>query len=160
MKEYTQTYIYNKDTGIPEYNNINEDDGELQQAYKEMALEALAENFKDIKKEEQLNSFGTGAVRFNSGKLRVDLIPPEAIEAYAEVMTFGANKYNDRNWEKGMPLNSSFIASALRHLYKWQKGEENDEETGLHHLAHMLWNVAGAVTMIRRGRDELDDRTE
>ena len=38
----------------------------------------------------------------DSGKLRYDLIPVDALEAIVEVLTWGAdNKYKDRNWEKG-----------------------------------------------------------
>jgi hypothetical protein len=35
----------------------------------------------------------------DNDKLRYDLIPPQALKALAEVLTFGANKYADNNWQ-------------------------------------------------------------
>src|SRR5690606_95094 len=34
----------------------------------------------------------------DSDKLRMDLIPPEAMEALAVILGFGARKYAERNW--------------------------------------------------------------
>jgi len=44
----------------------------------------------------------TEGIKHDAGKLRLDLIPPEAIRALGEVLTYGTNKYGDRNWEKGI----------------------------------------------------------
>ena len=41
-------------------------------------------------------------LKHDQGKLRFDLIPPEALIELAKVLTYGASKYNDRNWEFGM----------------------------------------------------------
>ena len=57
---------------------------------------------------------GTGK-RFNEGKTRHDLTPPFAQEQYAKVLTMGANKYGDWNWQNGMPW-STILASLERHL--------------------------------------------
>jgi len=104
---------------------------------------------------EIINDNGNG-LRFNAGKLRLDLIPPEAEEALAEVLTYGANKYADRNWEKGMKM-LPITASLRRHLLKWLKGENKDDESGLSHLKHVLANAAFLVTMEER-MPEMDDR--
>ena len=48
----------------------------------------------------------------DSGKRRMDLIPPEAIEALADVLTMGAAKYADRNWEKGFAWQHAATALA------------------------------------------------
>ena len=68
-------------------------------------------------------------------KLRTDLISPQALLGMVAVLTFGANKYEDRNWEKGMAYSRPY-AAALRHLLAWWTGEDNDPETGLSHLDH------------------------
>jgi hypothetical protein len=68
-------------------------------------------------------------------KTRWDLLPPDALEEIAKVLTFGANKYNDRNWEKGMKWHRPFGA-LMRHMWAWWRGAGPDEETGLSHLAH------------------------
>ena len=54
-------------------------------------------------------------LRYNSDKLRYDLIPPLANREYAKVWTQALGKYPEGNWEKGMPW-TEVIASAMRHL--------------------------------------------
>lgn len=54
-------------------------------------------------------------LRFNEGKTRYDLVPAFAQEQYARVLTKGAQKYAERNWERGMKW-SKVIASLERHL--------------------------------------------
>ena len=83
---------------------------------------------------------GTGK-RFNEGKTRHDLVPAYAQEQYAKVLTFGAKRYNDRNWEKGMKW-TSVIASLERHLQAIKRGEDIDPESGLLHSAHIQCNSA------------------
>jgi hypothetical protein len=55
-------------------------------------------------------------------KTRWDLLPPDALEEIAKVLTFGANKYNDRNWEKGMKWHRPFGA-LMRHMWAWWRGQ-------------------------------------
>jgi hypothetical protein len=73
--------------------------------------------------------------KFDKEKLRTDLLPIAALEKISEVLTYGAKKYGDRNWEQGISYNRVFGA-ALRHLFSWSMGEERDKETGFNHLAH------------------------
>lgn len=80
-------------------------------------------------------------LRFNEGKTRYDLIPTFAQEQYAKVLTVGANKYAERNWEKGMKW-SKVIASMERHLAAFKRGEDFDSESGLLHMAHVMCNAA------------------
>lgn len=82
-----------------------------------------------------------GGLRFNEGKARYDLIPAFAQHEYARVLTKGAEKYADRNWEKGMPW-SKILSSLERHLYAIKRGEDYDPETGLLHSAHVMCNAA------------------
>lgn len=94
--------------------------------------------------------------KFDNGKLRMDLIPPEADRAMAQVLTMGAAKYGDRNWEKG--LNWSRVLAALkRHLLDWEMRVDLDEESKLNHMKHVLWNAMALVTFIERGVGR-DDR--
>lgn len=41
-------------------------------------------------------------LRYNQGKARHDLVPSFAQEQYALVLTKGSEKYEERNWERGM----------------------------------------------------------
>jgi hypothetical protein len=89
-------------------------------------------------------------------KLRYDLIPPELLEEVARVLTYGAVKYSERNWEKGMAWHRPFGA-LMRHMWAWWRGENVDPETGFSHLAHAACCIAFLITYERR-RIGTDDR--
>lgn len=74
----------------------------------------------------------------DNGKPRTDLLPPLAILKTAECFGYGAKKYAPENWRKVPDLKARYTAAALRHLFKFQAGEVNDEESGLPHLSHAL----------------------
>ncbi len=78
--------------------------------------------------------------RYNQGKLRYDLLPPHPIEEIVKVLTKGAEKYGDHNWQKGMEWNK-VIASMKRHIAAFEKGEDYDNESGLLHMAHAATNA-------------------
>lgn len=65
----------------------------------------------------------------------MDLIAPEMLTATAHVLAFGAAKYDQRNWEKGMSWGRVFGA-LMRHMWAWWGGEKADPETGYSHLWH------------------------
>jgi len=99
------------------------------------------------------------------GKLRFDLIPPEYDLAFAEVATFGIEKLRklgvkapERNWERGLPLVSDHLAAIKRHINQWELGNDIDDESHFNHLQHALWHLGAMVTMVKRGRTDLDDR--
>lgn len=97
---------------------------------------------------------GTGAVRdTQEGKGRFDLITPEGLFRLARWYELGANKYSDRNWERGMPI-TRCISSAMRHLVKYMAGYRDED-----HLAAVVWNVF-AIMHFERFMPELDDRPE
>lgn len=95
-------------------------------------------------------------LRYNTGKLRYDLLHPVAQKGIAEVLTFGANKYEDRNWEKGMSWTST-IASMKRHLAAIEAGEDYDPESGLKHIDHVQCN-AHFLSAFYKIAPQFDDR--
>lgn len=97
------------------------------------------------------------AAKKDDGKPRMDLIPPEALMALGEVLGFGARKYADRNWEQGMDW-GRFVGAAMRHFVAWQAGEDEDPESGMPHLWHVLTNIAFLTAFEVRGAGN-DDRT-
>jgi hypothetical protein len=97
-----------------------------------------------------------GGLRFNAGKPRIDLVPTSAVLALAEVLTVGAEKYKERNWEMGMD-HSICYASAMRHLLKYWSGEDLDSESGKPHLAHVLTNIAFLIEY-QKTCPQLDNR--
>lgn len=99
-------------------------------------------------------TIANGGVKYDAGKPRMDLLPPDALIAIAEVFTFGAEKYDAWNWAKGM-RGGRLVASLHRHMAAYQLGQDHDEESGLHHLAH-----AGCCVMMLLGlhlRDTVED---
>lgn len=80
-----------------------------------------------------LNS-GEG-VKDDDNKVRLELLSPSFLNGVGQVLTFGAQKYAARNWEKGI-LYSRVYGALLRHLNDWWAGEQFDKETGTHHLLH------------------------
>lgn len=98
---------------------------------------------------------GTG-MRFNQGKLRYDLVQPYAHEQMVKILTKGADKYAERNWEKGMKW-SNVISSLKRHLAAIERGEDFDKETGELHAAHLSCN-AHFLTAYYKIYPEGDDR--
>jgi hypothetical protein len=102
--------------------------------------------------------FGTGAVRdVRSGKGRYDLMSFLALHRIAGVYERGAAKYDDRNWEQGIPISRN-IDSALRHVSQYMLGEDDED-----HLAQAAWNLIAALHFdegIKRELypRELDDR--
>lgn len=79
-------------------------------------------------------------MKFDTGKLRYDLVPPSAMRGLAEVLTYGAKKYKPKNYLGGEE--ARFIAALYRHLEAWRTGEELDKESGMPHLWHALTNIA------------------
>jgi len=102
-------------------------------------------------------TFDTGGQKEVEGKLRFDLIPPEAMKALAEVYSLGAKKYADRNWEKGIPF-SVCLGSLKRHLNEMELGELiNTKDGDLEHIAHVMWWAVAVTTFLRRKRNDLND---
>lgn len=98
----------------------------------------------------------TEGVKHDQEKARFDLIPAGPLYQLAEIYTFGARKYKDRNWEKGIRWGRIF-AAIMRHLWKFWRGEWADEESEMPHLAHAAW---GCFTLLEYAvtRREFDDR--
>ena len=78
--------------------------------------------------------------KFDSDKLRFDLIPPEITEELAKVLTMGVKKYSANNWQN--VESDRYIAALFRHINSWRKGEIFDDESGFRHLSHALCNIA------------------
>ena len=103
-----------------------------------------------------VNSSLETAIKHDADKPRLDLIPPEALMAVGEVFAYGAEKYEEWNWRKGM-AHSRLVSALLRHLMAHQMGEDKDPETGFTHLAHMACNALMLLGSYLN-EDGIDDR--
>ena len=80
------------------------------------------------------------ALKYDQQKSRVDLVTPRFIEEIGLVLAYGAKKYDENNWRKGIKW-MRIYGSALRHLLAWAGGEDIDKGSGLPHLAHAATNL-------------------
>ena len=109
---------------------------------------------------------GGGGKKADEGKAPLHLIPPEFLFAIAAILDFGAKKYEEWNWAKGMRW-SRVYSACLRHLFAWWAGrgptsknfifEELDLETNRSHLWHAACCIMFLVCYEEWGRGE-DDR--
>lgn len=94
-------------------------------------------------------TFDTGMQRdVTTGKPRFDLVVPEGIPydqtmgyRHAMLMSRGAEKYGDRNWEKARTEEElhRFKQSAYRHFMQYYHGETDED-----HASAVFFNITGA----------------
>lgn len=80
-------------------------------------------------------------LRYNEGKTRFALVSPFSEKGNAEIVTIGANKYAERNWERGMKW-TTVADSLYRHMNAFMRGEDYDPETGKLHIDHVQTNAS------------------
>lgn len=96
----------------------------------------------------------TGANREKLDQIPYDLVPfQEFTDAFIRVAEFGAIKYGDWDWSKGMPR-VQILGSLLRHAFAYIRGEEYDKESKLLHTDHIVWN---AVVLVHNVHWNLED---
>jgi hypothetical protein len=88
-----------------------------------------------MKLSQQTNSVGR---KYDGDKLEYGLLPPFALEETVKVLTFGAQKYERDNWQKVPDSKRRYFDALQRHVWAWKQGEQFDEESGIHHLAHAM----------------------
>ena len=92
-----------------------------------------------------------------ASKPQVGLIPVGAMTSVARVMELGAFKYGPYNWRSNKILLMVYAHAALRHLFAWIGGENNDPESGQSHLAHVAACMLIALDAIVTG-NAVDNR--
>lgn len=96
------------------------------------------------------------ATKFDLGKPRMELLPTLPLAMIAEILTFGAEKYEVHNWRKGFDY-SRLLGANMRHLTAFNDGEDLDPETGKSHMAHAGCCTLFLLEQIARGTGN-DDR--
>lgn len=122
------------------------------------AIEAIKYLRARVEKEQRITDPVTGGQK-GSKPERFDLLPWDALEEVARLYGRGADKYEDRNWEKGYGFHLS-MAALMRHLVKfWQHRKDYDDETKCHHLASVVFHALTMLTFVLRGIGT-DDRPD
>ncbi len=88
----------------------------------------------------------TGAMREALGTTYFRQIPLEALAAAAASLEYGANKYCDRNWEKGLPW-QQMIDSLKRHIDDFERGHDYDDGPGGSGLPQECMIMASAMML-------------
>lgn len=85
--------------------------------------------------------------KHDQDKPRYDLIPANAVDELAKVLTFGAEKYAPNSWQNVEDGLNRYRAALLRHTFAIQRGETVDSESGLPHSAHAMCCAAFIVEL-------------
>jgi hypothetical protein len=96
---------------------------------------ALKQSSGESSENTTLKSKAETPLKFDAAKLPLHLLPIDALEAVAQVLEFGAKKYEANNWRKGFD-HTRLYSAALRHIMSSLKGEDLDPESGLDHISH------------------------
>lgn len=80
-------------------------------------------------------------MKYDEGKIRMELVPPQLLEIVGEVLTYGAEKYAPNSWQDVPNGLDRYLGALYRHLIAYHKGEFFDKESGLPHLAHVITNA-------------------
>ena len=98
----------------------------------------------------------TDGLKHDGGKPKLDLVPPELIEAVGILMTHGAEKYGEASYKNVDP--KRYRSALMRHICKWLKEPHGkDEDSGLPHLWHIACNVAFLLELDKE--EEPQERT-
>ena len=80
-------------------------------------------------------------IKFDTDKPRMELLPFEALQEVAKILTYGAKKYAPDNWKLLKDPVNRYSGAMLRHLSAALSGEKYDKESGLSHLSHAACNA-------------------
>jgi hypothetical protein len=90
--------------------------------------------------------FVKAAVREALGLPYFRYIPLEAVAAAAAAFEYGANKYEPRNWERGLPR-QQLIDSLRRHLDDYERGANYDDGLNGSNLPQVCMIMASAMML-------------
>lgn len=71
-------------------------------------------------------------------KSPLGLVPVAGAIMSAPAHLNGANKYGAFNWRKQPVQAMTYVEAIQRHLAAWVDGQDNAEDTGIHHFAHAI----------------------
>lgn len=91
----------------------------------------------------------------DTNKPRLSLIPEVAIWEMGKAFTYGEKHYGTHNYREGLYI-SYLLDAALRHILRFSKGE-NIDENGAHALGCAMADLAIALEMYYN-MPEADDR--
>ena len=97
-----------------------------------------------------------GALNYDKGKERVELVTGRFIRGVGQVCGMGAEKYSDDNWRAGMDWRR-VLGSMSRHLTYLLDSDDIDAESGVNHELHIAFRCM-QLYEYRKYHQELDNR--
>lgn len=79
-----------------------------------------------------------GGTKHDQGKPRMSLVPVDALWEVVDILEQGAIAYGENNWQEAPLDNMRYYNACHRHMKAWVKGQDKDDDSGKHHLAHAL----------------------
>lgn len=86
------------------------------------------------------------------------VIPASSILILGQVMALGASKYGRFNWRENKVAASVYTDAMLRHITAWNAGQDDDPESGVSHLGHVMACACILVDALKGG-NLVDDRS-
>lgn len=108
------------------------------QSFNSLATLKVIQTFEPFVSVEDVPTTGS---KHDSGKPLMGAVPPNALLAVANVLTFGAEKYGRDNWRQVENAETRYLDAALRHINAYQRGEAADPESGESHLTHAVCSL-------------------
>jgi len=96
-------------------------------------------------------------IKFDDGKIQWWYLPIEPIKEVLKVLHYGDKKYpadDGCNWKRVPDAKKRYYSALMRHITAWWDGERNDQESGMHHLAHACTNVLFLLWFEMKGYKE------
>lgn len=87
------------------------------------------------------------------GKTDFTLLPVCALKEIASVRLYGDTKYKPDNWKYVPNGKKEFTKAAYRHLLQFVEGETMDQDSGLHHMAHVAANCMFILWLHFKGEE-------
>jgi len=97
----------------------------------------------------------TDGLKNDSGKVLMSLVfngVPNALAGAADVLTFGAAKYEAHSWRKVDA--ERYLDAFYRHMIKMHMGETHDDDSGLPHIDHALTNLMFIRELMSEGKQD------
>lgn len=95
--------------------------------------------------------------RVGALKAPLHLVPPSAEYYIALALKDGAEKYGPYNWRSEAISISTYVGAIRRHLNAWWDGEDDAQDSGVHHIAHVMASCALILDAASVGQ-LIDDR--
>lgn len=98
---------------------------------------------------------GSDQFKFDSGKPKISLVPPQIIRDIAAVREYGVNKYGAKESWRNVSL-ERYIDAYMRHnLCFMENPWAKDSESGLYHYQHSACNMAFICELMSLEEDVL-----